>query len=762
MALTELTLDVTLQRSGVTYSQDGTTPVFTVTDDAGDPVSHDLTVGAEISVTKSTGTVGTPSNTTTILGTGQWNDEGYYWEFGSGKKYVIASVEKTNTFTVEGEFDTSADETTRTIEYHPTKIEIEEVVVVEEVDSGYEWAQVTLGQNEKIAEVAGAASKASALLDANLQFVKAAMELGKILLLGVTNPQLLLLVAIADEIDNFVNDLKSTGFFILEVTPTGNEVLPTDAEGDPIGLLFSPITLAANYTVAASAGLLTEFNKTLEVNGITALNGVFDRSSYQIPIGKSEASDKIKKGKDDDILALRDDVFGLTKMTPSQVIATMVAAMDDQLDDRRPQFSDSADVAAIIVVIGFSDLTKNVKSLKEVLELFVGFFGGENGLFTKGIKGLLEGITDAFDALQDTESYNSEIIVENICGVRGTDEDKKTLRTLIPQSQWNEFASDSSKWYYNFPDEFEVGDLVIGPEKDADGKAFGYVSKVGGITPATETSSSTTTEEDSVSGAPYVSQKLTISCLSRIDKFDFDNFANGAMLQKVAYIKNEGVNIDQNSMEVINEAAKNGYKLIQNLSDAEAATVAKVKRESGNVLLTITGTESVIETHGQSGPGGEGFTTKNLVQGRIPEAKEQKKKQAPPPNFKAVKLEDLLQELKRFFAQIQAFTDSMRAFAADAIAAINQLTKYLEDKIKELEELNDAIQGILRIFTTGLPDAGVYSLSIPSTSGGNNAIKNALQSATNGPPNSLDFSAGFMMMGGAAAIDPLLSLISGD
>ena len=77
-------------------------------------------------------------------------------------------------------------------------------------------------------------------------------------------------------------------------------------------------------------------------------------------------------------------------MTPSQVIAQMVAAMDDKLDDRRPQFSDSADVAAIIVVIGFSDLTKNAASLKEVLDLFVGFFGGENGLFTKGIKGLVK------------------------------------------------------------------------------------------------------------------------------------------------------------------------------------------------------------------------------------------------------------------------------------------------------------------------------------------------------------------------------------
>ena len=624
----------------------------------------------------------------------------------------------------------------------------------------YEWAQVTLGQNDTLTRIAGDAAKGSALLNANLQFVKIAFQLGKILLLAATNPQLLALVAIADEIDNFVNDLKGTGFYILEVTPTGNEVLPSDAEGSPVLLALSPITLSANYAAAATAGLLTEFNKALEKNEITALNGVFDRSSYKIPIGKSEALDKIKKGKDDDALALRDDVMGLTKFTPSQVIAQMVAAMDDKLDERRPQFSDSADVAAIIVVIGFSDLTKNAASLKEVLDLFVGFFGGDNGLFTKGIKGLGEGLKEVLDNLADTESYDSEIEVQDVCTVRGSSEDRKILRQLISQAQWNEHATDASKYYYNTTGEFKIGDLVIGPSKEtpvegettSTDKAFGYVSKV----------TTTTDEDDANSGAPYVRQNLTISCLSRIDKYDFDNFGAGALLQKVAYFKNEGKHIDQNSMEVINEAAKNGYKLINNLTESEAASVSKVKRESGNVLLTITGTESVLETHGSVGPGGTGFQTKNSVQGKIVKSKEVTKKQAPPPNFKAVKLEDLLEDLKRFFAQIQIFTDGMRSFAADAIESINNLLKYLETKIEELEELNKSIQSILKIFTTGLPSAGVYSLSIPSTSGGNNAIKDALANATNGPPNSLDYSVGFMMMGGAAAIDPLLSLISGD
>lgn len=127
----------------------------------------------------------------------------------------------------------------------------------------YEWAQVTLGQNDKIAKVAGVAGKASALLSANLAFVKLAFELGKVLLLASVNPQLLLLESIANEIDDFIDDLRSTGFFVLEVTPTGMEVTPSDAEGNPVLLALSPLTLSSQYAVAATAGLLTQFTDAL-------------------------------------------------------------------------------------------------------------------------------------------------------------------------------------------------------------------------------------------------------------------------------------------------------------------------------------------------------------------------------------------------------------------------------------------------------------------------------------------------------------------
>ena len=636
----------------------------------------------------------------------------------------------------------------------------------------YEWAQITLGQNDKIQEIAGQAGKASALLNANLTFVKTAVELGKVLLLAATNPQLILLIAVADEIDKFMEDFVSTGFFVLEVTPTGNEILPTDAEGNPVSLALSPLILSTQFALAATAGLTTQFTDALAKNGIESLDGTFPKSEYKVPIGKSLGDELLTKDKDGDTMSLRDGVFGLSKMTPSQVIATIVAAMDDPDDDKKPEFSDSADVAAVIVIIGFADLTENVPSLKEVLDLFQNFFGGENGLFTRGIKEIGDVLGTAIAALQDTETFDSEINVTDICGIRGTTEDRKVLRQLIPDSEWNENASDASRYYYNFPKEFEIGDLVVASQKEpekivrpvtsedeliSDDRAMGYVSNI-----ETTEDMEKLNEAEAKSGTPYRTRKLTISCLSRLDKLALDNLGQGSLLQKVAYIKNEGAHVDQNSMEVINNAPKNGYKLINDLNEAEAEAVAKVERESGKVLLTIKSTESVIEYHGTARQRGLSFSTKNLVQGFIAETLEVKKGQAPPPNFKPVRLIDLITELGSLVSAVRVFTDTLRDFATDATKQINELTKYLDTKIEELEELNKTIQAILKIFTDGLPDSGVYSLSIPSTTGGNNAIKKALQEATNGPPNSLDYSVGFMMMGGAAAIDPLLSLIAGE
>ena len=98
----------------------------------------------------------------------------------------------------------------------------------------YEWESVTLGQNPEIQKIVSAAAKASELLNTNVGLAKTGLQLAQAFLLGVLNPKIILLNAIADEIDNFVNDFRNTGFFILEVTPTGKEIIPKDADGNPI------------------------------------------------------------------------------------------------------------------------------------------------------------------------------------------------------------------------------------------------------------------------------------------------------------------------------------------------------------------------------------------------------------------------------------------------------------------------------------------------------------------------------------------------
>ena len=99
--------------------------------------------------------------------------------------------------------------------------------------------------------------------------------------------------------------------------------------------------------------------------------------------------------------------------------------------------------------------------------------------------------------------------------------------------------------------------------------------------------------------------------------------------------------------------------------------------------------------------------------------------------------------------------------AGDTAGALDGIIKFLDGKIKELDKINEALQKILALFSTGLPQAGVYVLMIPDgTTGGNDAVKEALSSATGKPPDSLDFCVGMMMMGGSASIKPLMTLLA--
>ena len=605
--------------------------------------------------------------------------------------------------------------------------------------ASYEWEQFTLGQNQSIQDIVGAASKASELLTTNMALAKSGLELAKVFLMGVVNPKVLLLNAIADEIDKFTADFKGTGFHVIEITPTGKEVIPKDAEGNPIALAMASTAIAANYTAAAAKGQAEEFIKwSKEFLGEDDPANL-KRTTYLISQGKKLPPAARTDNANDDSVSETDPIFGMHKMTPSQIIAQIISAMDDKLDDRRPQFSSSADIGGIVIIIGFSDMTTNLPSLKGAIEALVQFFGGDAGLLTKGMQQIGNLAAAALGQLEDPSKHNVVFNVEDITGVRGTVTDKESLEGIGIE--------------YNYNKMFEEGDFVVGPRAKFGARAMGYVSKVENAA-AMEDDPDTALDESEV----YQTAQITITGASELDHIAFTNIGAGSTLQKVSYFQNRNTYIDQNSSEVVEGSPYNDYKYFEDLpigDDNKCVANSKVVREEGKALLSVQTEENIAEVYNA---GGINYVVKTSLLGTIFEPK---KKDAPPPNFKAAKLEDLIGDFKTFFAAIDTFSATLRGMAGDSSSALKGIIDFLDNKIKELEKINEALQKILALFSVGLPQGGVYILKIPDgTAGGNDAIKAALSSASNKPPDNLDFCVGMMMVGGSASIKPLMTLLA--
>ena len=112
--------------------------------------------------------------------------------------------------------------------------------------------------------------------------------------------------------------------------------------------------------------------------------------------------------------------------------------------------------------------------------------------------------------------------------------------------------------------------------------------------------------------------------------------------------------------------------------DNKCVANSKVVREEGKALLTAT-EENIAEVHNV---GGINYVVKTSVLGTIFEPK---KKDAPPPNFKAAKLTDLIGDFKTFFAAIDTFSASLRGMAGDTSSALDGVIEFLDGKIKELD-----------------------------------------------------------------------------
>ena len=599
----------------------------------------------------------------------------------------------------------------------------------------YEWESVTLGQNAEIQKIVSKVAEASNFVNTNIGLAKSGLQLAETFLLGVLNPKILILNAIADEIDNFTNDLRNTGFHILEVVPTGLEIIPTDTNGDPISLVYSAEQINIQYNAAKEFDRIeggntstTAFLKwTKDVLGESnfAQTGP-TRNQYFIRQGAKKSSEDSDEGGNTDTVAEVDEFFGIPKLSFSQVVTQMVGAIDDKLDTRRPQFSDSAEVGGLAIIIGVSDFTVALKEFNEALELFLEFFGGVNGIVIGGFKNVGNLIRAPFDTFTAGGDKDDDVTLNlvNVSSVRGTIEDKKIL--------------NKNNLDYNIKGTFEEGDLVIGPKVKFGRNAMGIIK-----TANTELITSDTPFR------PYSKQTVTISPVSKLDAIAFKNFSNGAQIQSVSYFKEKVKFTNQNTGQPV-EYFRNSFKFMSQLTDEEAKSAnTKVSKQKEDIFLKPT-TSSVLEEH-------TGIKTKNFKMGTVFSPQVEK---APPPNFKAAKLEDIISEFGDFFTFLNTFADTIRNMAEGAGEAIKKMITFLEEKIRELDELNKVLQKILRLFTIGLPQGGVYVLSIPNTIGGNEAIKNALQSSSGKPTDDLDFCVGYLIVGGGPSMKVMNGLLA--
>lgn len=697
----------------------------------------------------------------------------------AGSFYVLLKVHDAVTVELqEGEAGTSlnyADTNSEEITQAKWTWEIAAAPVVAEAAPVHTWEQFTIGQNKKIQEMVAAAAKAQELVAANMQIAKTGAAAAKLFLTAVLNPKVMILNTIADEIDKFVNDFLGKGYYILEVVPDEQLTVPKDKTGNAVGIALSPAILALNYSTALGVGLGAEFRDfTKNFFGKEDPNEVTE--SKDIPQGQSQSQEIRENDANSDRISLEDSVFGFPKMTPSQVIGQMIGAIDDDLDVNRPTFSTNTEVGALVMIFGFSDMSVNAGKFKKIMEDMIAFFGGDEGLFTEGFKKIGNIFEAALGQHEDPTKHDVTVNLVTVSGILGTEDDIETLQKYGVEQ--------------NYKDHFKVNDFVVGPRIKFPGRrALGYISKA---------------EEDDIVAdkGVYVNQKVTIRGATESDYFAWKNFSSGSTLQKAHFYKSRIRWVDQNTSEIKTGPERNDYLLFDEIKDGYVyyhpqvnndgtpkvdevtkkpqdkkqtfyanSAITKVERktkdkdsEEFNAFLSpLTTGENMTEVIGQKevGPGGQALQDIVVTKDVMGTVKAQDSKGAPAPNFKNATLEDLIGDAKKFFDNLKTFANQLRDLAGDTTKAIKDLEKFIDDALKRLQDIADSINKILQIFSTGLPDSGVYTLIIPPDQIlGVEGLKSALSGAENAPPNTLDYSVGFLMVADKDSIELLIDLLA--
>jgi len=624
-----------------------------------------------------------------------------------------------------------------------------------------EWNSFTISPAGPIQDIAKQAQTGISTIQGALEVVKTGAEVAKLFISGVLSPQLVIITAVADELIKVLSDYKELGFYALIINPLDENYgakksaeYGLEMKRDDNGyILFKPIVVRNPSSEFDGFGFRVPENYRQNVN--------LDNLSY------NEYKDRMGRGKGDpgftppipEIVYPPKFVLGGydpatwtgtledTDDFPSLPAPECIRLMADSLDDEgdipkyeiinktetfsKGPFTESG--AAIstydplqlyrVPLYRSSDtnlptsdrglITKQVKSGKP------GYQGseGEEGLFS-GVKisalALVVAAPDPEQFLSTLESLNS-FLGKGLPELKELELAFKDIFQPDPVSLTVEVNSG-----YGL---FQVGDII----KGFDSGAVGKISKI------VETKQS---------------QRIRTTY-----KFIKNDFGDITQIQKVSFDTNEN-GVWQNMKLEYTPLGDPTNRFAPNEKVYEAKAVTRTgsdgKPRIEYVIKGLANKGSLVAQNGTAAPVLPKYGIAKGINAIAPNSVA--------PDFFSIKASQMFPGWSDFFDGLIELANGIKGFAEDSSAFIDALIEAIDDLVEFFEDLVAKITEFLELFSITLPSAGIYALPI-TTSGGNDAIKEALSSSDNAPPNDLKLSAGVLLMSTEInGIDPLVTL----
>jgi hypothetical protein len=768
----------------VTFTKDSTTPVFSTES------AHNLNALDKISITRSTSEV--------IIGEGKWHYGYAEWLFDSGTTYTVASVAgdggdpNSNTFILEGVYNTSLDTSTRTIEFHSTTppkpvVDVgpkENIAVVQDdgtlsfeslLTASAEWKPQQIAKAGDIATLAKAASSLAETVKDTLKLAQAGMEVVRVLAaLASINPILDALNDLADEVLAQIRDLKDAGYWYLYIDPYfvknvspkqkysyGFEQLRNQA-GER---LWEKKDASGNYVETTTTPSKPELDSKVARPRLASprksIPGGYDRwDPLPDPLKSVEDGGK--------------EVSAFPTFTVGEVINEFVKAFDDEGDVPRyrkiqtPSALPKKDNIALHWETAFNINLKSAEKASIVYDVNGNPYRGWDPevdmpleLFDMGkltvekkphIKEYIAGrkpinikkTIGKPNQLGNTKFDGGCAAIAIIIGAPNFDEFHEVFNKFSKMfSDIPEFAANLGKNLDKTLQEFTAPDpvLVSLTMVDTDygqfgvgdiiaGEKYGSLGKI--ISVNAEATSATTMED---------TRTILIT----------DDAGNQKAVTEVFNPNAEERWLDMQvelspirTLDGFNDWMPGDDVLEMEKRGQSGNTAARTIDDEGSVTLP-----DVTPNYMMKGLETVELPKAQRIYPKIGKVAFQALQALPapvPPNFGGIMIKDIVPGWGTFFSELENFVIQIQGYISDSQKFIQDMIDQLSEIMDFLEYLIKAIDEFLEFFQITLPAEGVYALYIPNQDGGSAGIQAAVRDAK-GIPRELGYASGILFVG---------------